>query len=311
MQVKTIKKVISAKLEDWLSTITDENLRERVKKNLLVSGGSIASLLLKEDVNDYDIYLQDMDVLFDLVKYYTNGKDVEVWDGRKKEQIIKEYRKDFSDEQFEEHSSMTACALRNLQPEQVKLFLGNEDKGGGRRIDPIEYLKNEDGTIKKYQVSFLSPNAISLTDDIQIVCRFSGEPKDIHKTFDFIHATNYFTFKDGVVTNNRALLSLMSKQLSYQGSKYPLTSIIRAKKFIKRNWNIGAGEYLKIMFQISLLDLTNIDVLEEQLIGVDVAYFATLIDALRKAKESNKELDITAEYMNTLIDRIFNDEEYE
>lgn len=309
MQAKTIKKVITKKLEDWLSTINDEDLRKRVKDNLLVSGGSIASLLLKEDVNDYDIYLQDMDVLLDLVKCYTDGKNVEVWDGRKKEELIVKYREGFTEKDFEEHNSMVSCALRNLQPEQIKIFLGSEDKGGGRRIDPIEYLKNEDGTVKKYQVAFISPNAISLTDDIQIVCRFTGEPNVIHKTFDFIHATNYFTFKDGLVTNNKALLSLLSKQLSYQGSMYPLTSIIRAKKFIKRNWSIGAGEYLKIMFQISLLDLTNLDVLEEQLIGVDVAYFAMVIAALRKAKESNQELDITAEYMNTLIDRIFNDEE--
>ena len=35
------------------------------------------------------------------------------------------------------------------------------------------------------------------------------------------------------------------------------------------------------MFQISKLDLTNVDILEEQLIGVDVAYFDKLITILR------------------------------
>jgi hypothetical protein len=38
-------------------------------------------------------------------------------------------------------------------------------------------------------------------------------------------------------------------------------------------------EILKIMFQISELDLTDILILEEQLIGVDIAYFSLLIDA--------------------------------
>jgi hypothetical protein len=38
---------------------------------------------------------------------------------------------------------------------------------------------------------------------------------------------------------------------------------------------------LKMMLQVSDLDLKNPDVLEEQLIGVDVAYFSTLIEVLR------------------------------
>jgi hypothetical protein len=84
-----------------------------------------------------------------------------------------------------------------------------------------------------------------------------------------------------------------------------LTSIIRMKKFLLRGWTINAGEMLKAMFQISELDLKNPDVLEEQLIGVDVAYFATLIDVLRGVNPES----ITASYLSTIIDRVFN--EYE
>jgi hypothetical protein len=53
---------------------------------------------------------------------------------------------------------------------------------------------------------------------------------------------------------------------------------------LKRGWNISAGEMLKVMFQISELDLKNPDVLEEQLIGVDVAYFSALINILRNVE---------------------------
>ncbi len=144
-----------------------------------------------------------------------------------------------------------------------------------------------------------------LQDDIQIVLRFNGNPEQIHKTFDFIHATNYFTFEDNLVLNKEALESLITKNLVYQGSLYPLTSIIRMKKFISRHWTINAGEILKIMFQISELNLRNIEVLEEQLIGVDVAYFALLIEALRSVESSS----ITPSFINNLIDKIFN--EYE
>lgn len=301
MQFKTIKKTIADKMEDWLASITDESLRKDVKANLLVSGGSICSLILGENVNDYDVYLQDRTVLMRLVEYYVKGiKDVEVWDGNKKQEIIDNYRKNFSEADFNDHYSMVSCSMRNLQENQVKIFVPD---GGMKVQSAIENVKEGEAP-KKYLVSYLSPNAISLTDDIQIVIRFHGTPVEIHKSFDFIHATNYFTFKDGIVTSIRALQSILSRQLYYQGSLYPLTSVIRAKKFIKRNWNITAGEYLKMIFQCSLLDFTNLDVLEEQLIGIDVAYFSTLVDALRKAQKNNADFKLSAEYLNEIIDRI-------
>jgi hypothetical protein len=154
---------------------------------------------------------------------------------------------------------------------------------------------------------YFSANAISLHNNIQIVTRFTGDNVEIHKNFDFIHATNYFTYKDGLVTNVKALESIMSKTLYYQGSLYPLTSVIRTKKFLKRHWNISAGEYLKMLFQVSELDLKDPLVLEEQLIGIDVAYFTKLIEILRGVDPAK----INAEYIASLIDKVFQETEDE
>ena len=63
------------------------------------------------------------------------------------------------------------------------------------------------------------------------------------------------------------------------------------------------------MFQISQLDLSNPDVLEEQLIGVDVAYFDILITALRNKYESDKNFKLSNEYFNSIIDKVFNEAE--
>ncbi len=286
MQVKSIKKIIASKLEEWLESIEDESLRKKVRKNILLSGGSITSLLQQQEVNDYDIYLKDMDVLLELTKYYTKDiPNVEILDGRNKAKYKEE-----RDYEIEDDQSKRTVAIRTLRDDQIKLYL------------PTGGLKINNDKDKKYQVVFLSPNAISLSDNIQIVIRFHGDNEAIHKTFDFIHATNYFTFDDGLVLNVEALTSIMSKTLRYQGSLYPLTSIIRIKKFLNRGWNISAGEMLKIMFQISELDLTNPDVLEEQLIGVDIAYFGTLVNILRDTKH-----EMSSHYLNTIIDRVFNE----
>lgn len=309
MQLKTIRKNIETKLESWLSTITDESLRKELKDNILVSGGSITSMLLNEPVNDYDVYIHDRAVLLRLVKYYINDiPDVKILDGENKATLVDELEKDYKFstdvEDIDSINSAYAVSLRNLKDDQIKLYF--TEKGGGKKW-------NEDIPEDKlnFHVQFLSPNAISLSNNLQIVIRFFGDAEAIHKTFDFIHATNYFTFKEGVVTNVAALESLLTKQLKYQGSMYPLTSVIRAKKFIKRGFNINAGEYLKIMFQISELDLKNPDVLEEQLIGVDVAYFSTLIDIIRGKYDVDRNFTMTSQYLNVLIDKVFSNHEEE
>ena len=286
MQLKTIRKNMEMKLNQWLETITDEALREKLKSKILVSGGSITSLFLNEKVNDYDVYIMDHDVLVELAKYYTApfGNIIKILDGQKKDLL----RSDAPD------NGIYAVSVANLKSDQVKLYF--EEKNGGMKVNEDK----EQGKFEYFPV-FFSPNAISLSDDIQIVLRFHGDAETIHKTFDFIHATNYFTFNDGLVTNKSALESILTKQLKYQGSLYPLTTIIRTKKFIKKGWNITAGEMLKVMFQISELNLKNPDVLEDQLIGVDVAYFASLIEILRGVPEEK----FNSEYINAIIDKVF------
>jgi len=306
MQSKTIQKNIQSKLNEWLKTITDELLAKDVKENILVSGGSISSMFLNEPVNDYDVYIMDIDVCKKLAIYYTKSfPDILIFDGRNKKAIVDEYNGTNTTENEVmpiNRNNSYAISLRNLKEDQIKLYFKGA-KGGMKVNDLIEK------DLLNYTPIYFSPNAISLSNDLQVVLRFWGTAEQIHKTFDFIHATNYFTFKDGLVRNLAAMESILTKQLKYQGSFYPLTSIIRAKKFIKRGFNIGAGELLKIMFQISQLDLCNPDVLEEQLIGVDVAYFDLIITALRNKMESDKNFVLSNEYFNALIDKIFDSTE--
>ena len=310
-------------MEDWLLTIDNKALRKRVSENLLVSGGCITSMLLDEKVNDYDIYIQDMDVLHDLVKYYVKPyKDaITIWDGRKKDELTKKNSESIFDldegEELLSGEDGRSVAFRTLKDDQIKIFV-NSGRGGydvkemkdlndtiNTSLDIFENkeTKSEPDVETKYFPLYFSPNAITLSDGIQIIIRFWGDHTQIHNNFDFIHATNYFTMTDNLVTNTRALESILAKQLYYQGSLFPITSIIRMRKFMKREWNINAGDILKILFQVSQLDLTNLDVLEEQLIGVDVVYFKNLIDDLRDFHKGKK---INSEDINKIIDIVFN-----
>jgi hypothetical protein len=95
--------------------------------------------------------------------------------------------------------------------------------------------------------------------------------------------------------------------LKYNGSLYPVCSLFRLRKFIKRGWSISAGDILKMAMQISEIDLRDPVILRDQLTGVDALYFNMLIDALDK-NEQNSEGKYSVPYILTIIDRIFSDE---
>jgi hypothetical protein len=281
-------------MNQWLESIKDQSLRAKVKRNYLVSGGAIVSLLCDDEPKDYDVYIQDMDTCVELSKYYLKEAkmpNIQVLDGRRKDEYLEAYNG--SD------GNKRTLAIKNLYDNQVKIAFNGK----------IQVKKDKKGMYPMYTPLFISENAISLSNKVQIITRFVGTAEVIHSSFDFVHATNYFTSKDGLVLNPKALECIISKVLLYQGSKYPLTSLIRVKKFIKRGWDISSGEMLKIMFQVSKLDLSDIGVLEQQLIGVDVLYFHKLIEVINKSNATGE--PINEDDLFVYIDGIFNEDNEE
>lgn len=134
-----------------------------------------------------------------------------------------------------------------------------------------------------------------------IVVRFFGTAEQIHKNYDFLHCTNYWESSTGRLTlHPNALEALLARELVYVGSKYPICSMFRIRKFLDRGFTINAGNMLKIGMQISDLDLTDVSVLQDQLIGVDTQYFTEIIKALQERGGT-----VTHSYLTEVIDRLF------
>jgi hypothetical protein len=70
MKKKTINAVITKKFNEWLETIDDEEVYKLVKKNTVITGGSIASMINNEKVNDYDVYFTNLGTTVAVAKYY-------------------------------------------------------------------------------------------------------------------------------------------------------------------------------------------------------------------------------------------------
>lgn len=307
MKVKTIKKTIDKKVSEWLLSIEDGELRKQVKADLIVTGGCIASMLLNETVNDLDIYFKTKKTCLDIAKYYVS-KMLPVYKNAISDSVVEVVdsknvpRKDY-EEGTDDYSkwSFFRMGLERSDEDRVKIYIPHI--GYWRRSDDATE-ENQDEL--NYQPVYLSENAISLSKQIQLVIRFFGDVETIHKNYDFVHATNYFHYDNDspkLVCNTSALQALLTKELVYIGSKYPLTSVIRTKKFLLRGFTINAGTYLKILWQVAELDLKDPITLQEQLIGVDVAYFSMLLDILKNVSPEK----LTYNYISEIIDRVFND----
>lgn len=313
MKTKTIRQALQKKFEDWQKSITDEQLREKVGKGTIITGGAIASMLLREEVSDYDIYFRDKDTAVAVAQYYVaqfkprlkSGIECPIYVESETDRVrvvIKsagivsekgtekpyEYFEGAPDERAEGYVSDVMTDMGNIEDqyqETEKKALDTTEEGA-----------------KKYRPVFMSTNAITLSNKVQLVLRFYGEPDVIHENYDFVHCTNYWSSWDNKLTLRPAALeALLTKELRYVGSKYPICSIIRLRKFIARQWTVNAGQILKMIMQVNELDLKNPDVLQEQLTGVDSAYFCQLMEKL-KEHDPDK---VDAAYLCEIIDRIF------
>ena len=289
---KTIEQTIVNQIKGWLQSIEDIELRDTVKKHYIVTGGAITSMLQGDLPNDYDVYLDNTEVAARLANYYVSRlPDV---DNEKTRTPIVEVPPEGGRVTVKVKSA--GIAGEDIDQDQYDYFESYPNPN--KRIS--QYLEGAmQKDTGKYTALAITTNAITLTDKIQIVLRFVGPANEIHKNYDFVHTTNYFTESEGVVLNQPALESILSKELKYVGSLYPICSMFRIKKFIQRGWTITAGEMLKIAWDISKLNLNDREILQEQLTGVDAAYFNQLINLL----EEGKEIDRT--YLFELVNRVF------
>ncbi|MDF2611336.1 MAG: hypothetical protein K0R92_2810 [Lachnospiraceae bacterium] len=284
MNSKNIKKALNAKFDKWLESIDDKDAKKAIQENTIISGGALVSLLTGTEIHDYDVYFKTKEAVLIVAKYYVNK---------------------FND------VHKTHAYIRETEDGRITIFVKSEGVAGeDEEIEdfiPEEVEQEPDKEEKpKYRPVYLTSNAITLSDKIQVVIRFWGDVKEIHKNYDFAHATCSWSSWDNKLTlPQKALECIINKELYYIGSKYPLCSIIRARKFITRGYTINAGQYLKMCLQLNELDLHNVEVLKDQLVGVDSAYFDMAIRAMEQKQQDNPEWKVDNSYLFEVINRIF------
>lgn len=299
MNSKNIKKHLNNKLRDWISHIEDKNIQQILKDNAIVTGGAIVSLLTGDPVNDYDVYFRTKEACLEVANYY-----------------VKKWNETHADKPVSvrvcEETGKIDCFVSSkgiADEDEDKIsdisynFAAEEDEAVGVEHEPDEATEDSK---EKYRPRFITSNAITLSHKIQLVIRFYGEIEEIHKNYDFAHCTcAWSAWNNELFLPQKALECIINKELYYIGSKYPLCSIIRTRKYLERGYHINAGQYVKMCMQLNELDLTNVKVLEDQLTGVDTTYFQMMVEALQKRMEETGEQKVDTTYAMNLINKLF------
>lgn len=290
MNAKNIRRHLRKKLDNWVEHIDDSIVAQTVRDHAIVTGGALVSLLNGEEPHDYDIYFTTLSACRKVAEYYAAK-----WNASDKDTKV----------EIQSDDERVRCFIRSAgaiseEQDDDELPCADEEE------DTPEKEEKEAKGKPKYRPRFFSTNAISLSDKIQIVIRFCGPVQEIHTNYDFVHCTCSYDYKTDTVTlPSEALASIINKELVYIGSKYPVASVVRTRKFLSRGWHINAGQYVKMCLQICKLDLYNLDVFKDQLTGVDSAYFGAAIDAMEKVQSKDPEFRPDETYLFDIINRIF------
>jgi hypothetical protein len=279
--IRSINETIHSQMESWISTLPD-TMQSQVRQGIVVTGGCIVSMLRNEPVNDFDIYFSDPGVAKEVVQHYVDGQGKELRDT---------------------HITVEGGPRTRTGPSLYRVYVDashsslnrvGSDVGKRERSTIISFSKNNkyEGKSGIYVPLFLTENALTLTNGIQLITRFCGSVETIHETFDYVHARSYWTYTTGLVLRPNAMESILTNELIVNNvDRYPISAMMRMRKFIERGWKINAGEMFKIAFAISKLDLNNVNVLREQLIGVDLLLFVEFLRELDKHKNEQDFVD--------------------
>lgn len=125
-------------------------------------------------------------------------------------------------------------------------FINESDANIVKKFYEARKINSKD----KYKLKLVTENSINLDDKIQLIIKFAGEPETVIKNFDWAHIKSYYKYPDQLNLTDDVYKLIIEKELIYTGSKYPLSSLLRLRKFIKKGWFVSTKTMLYIMLEV-------------------------------------------------------------
>ena len=164
MNKKAINSVLSKKFNDFVASIKDPEVAALVRKNSIITGGCIVSLLLDEEPNDFDLYFTDKKTVKAVCQYYCNefnarnsgrtnklgktgkawvldGEDVEKWKAGNLSltSFAHGYEKDVG-------TGFASRMITNTSADRIKVMINSDGVAEDNTLDAPKMLDEMDDT---------------------------------------------------------------------------------------------------------------------------------------------------------------------
>lgn len=145
---------------------------------------------------------------------------------------------------------------------------------------------------------------------VQLIRKYFLPPEELIEKFDFtICQCAFDVLKDEFVMGKDFLYDMSKRSLRFTGkTEYPIASLYRMKKFMKRDYNPSALDIISIALSINKLEITTFVDLKKQLDGIDTIMLKDLTDALLDKGDTEYNITEALAFMDAKLDEKYRNE---
>jgi hypothetical protein len=158
----------------------------------------------------------------------------------------------------------------------------------------VQAAKKDDKTVETDSALSLMVN----NHRLQLIKVVTGTPEAILDGFDFTICQGAFHLERGFIFGDDFFQHLAQRRLVFNiNAGFPICSLYRSRKFIKRGFSLSGIEAIKLGLCIQSLKLETYKDLRRQLMGIDTLFLKDLTDSLKGEEERKFDLN---EFLSTL-----------
>jgi hypothetical protein len=134
----------------------------------------------------------------------------------------------------------------------------------------------------------------------QVIKAFFGSPLHLFRYFDYSVCMGAYLPSEKIFhLNSNFLLDIASGYMHFNiGTEYPIASLVRLSKYMRKGYKINGTEMIKIALCINNLNIKTYADLKKHLLGIDTQFLAEI--TIKLESEPNKEYDYN--YFLTMLD---------
>ncbi len=270
--------------------ITYELNHEWIMQNCYIAGGACVSNATRQPIHDIDLYFKTKEArdffiekidggIFYISKKEDLWKSLVIYDSLLESkainvgeecQYIGNLKISSSEEEID--NKKVVCYLFENDYKSYVIPKPLFDKQKWMFNNGYDYVLLERNHFEVDDSTFYGNKSITLKKNgliYQFILRFYGDPKEMmEETYDFQHCKiAYDLAENKYIASEDTWKCLSRRELIYVNSYYPISSIKRLYKYAERGFKFTTDEFVKIVKDISKMNLDNKFIIEDQVIG--------------------------------------------